>query len=357
VLCAAGGDIIVGHPADLAAKVDTAALLINSSSSSSNGAMGGSGSKLKGSLSADDLHRFTLQELRSAGLTEAVAPRLQDLLNHFKQLVAAAIATTTTTGSSSSSSSSSAEGLLVRYQSAREAALKRSWVHAPLISLEPKGPATVDAQAFLKVAELAAAAGVSQHTVLWMRQMPAAAVADFTSGGGGAGAAGGGIVVTDLVREVKDSLMKAYNSSSGSASQIGAAAAEGAISTERPLLGLIVTDMLLQHPHLTALRDDALKLVPALLATAGGVNSAGSHEEAAAGMLQAFDLLAPSIKLPARVLQALLGSKPCLSWTLEDVGHVRKALWLGIDVAITNTPIAQLGVVRKGEGMICKGAG
>lgn len=320
--------MLVGHPADLAARVDAAALPVTNSSSSSS-----RGPQQQPHITADQLHTYSLQELRAAGLSEQAAPALQSLLRQFKQLL------------------DTHAVKHARVVSVQEAVQQRSWVHTPLISLEPKGPAAVDARAFVQVSELAAAAGVSGHTVLWLRQMPPAVQAAATAAGSSSAAAG--IVVTELAATVKQGMVG--TSSSTDAGQPGGQKADP--STHRPLLGLIVADMLLQQePELAALQKagDARKLAAALLATAGGVASSSSNsEEGAAVVLDAFDVLAPSIKLPPRVLQSFLDSAPCLAWTLEDVGHTRRALWLGIDVAITNTPMAQLAVVQEEEVTIC----
>lgn len=322
-----GGEMVVGHPADLAARVDAAALLANNNSSSSRGA------EQPPHITADQLHAYSLQELRTAGLSEQAAPTLQSLLRHFKQLLDAHAAKHTSTDS--------------KVVSVQEAVQQRSWIHTPLISLEPKGPAAVDAQAFLQVSQLAAAAGVSGHTVLWLRQMPPAVQA------AAAATAASSVVVSQLAAAVKQG-MAGTSSSSTNAGQTGGQAAH---PTQRPLLGLIVADMLLQQePQLAALQKagEARKLAAALLATAGGVaSSSGNIEEGAAAVLDAFDVLAPSIKLPPKVLWSFLDSAPCLAWTLEDAGHTRRALWLGMDVAITNTPMAQLAVVEKEQGTIC----
>lgn len=323
--------MIVGHPADLAARVDAAALPATKSSSSSRGA------EQPPHITADQLHTYSLQELRAAGLSEQAAPALQSLLRQFKQLLDAHAV---------KHASTAAEMVSVQ-----EAVQQRSWVHTPLISLEPKGPAAVDARAFVQVSQLAAAAGVSGHTVLWLRQMPPVVQAAATAAGSSGAAAG--VVVTELAAAVKQGMVG--TSSSTDAGQPGGQ--KGDPSTHRPLLGLIVADMLLQQePELAALQKagDARKLAVALLATAGGVASSSSNsEEGAAVVLDAFDVLAPSIKLPPRVLWSFLDSAPCLAWTLEDLGHTRRALWLGIDVAITNTPMAQLAVVQKEEVTIC----
>jgi hypothetical protein len=327
--------MIIGHPADLAAQADPAALPTSTTTNSS------APEQQRTRVTADELHTFSLQELRAAGLTDQAAPALQAVLQQFRELLEAAQA-----------SNSSSTGGSNKVLSVQDAMQQRSWVQTPLISLEPKGPAAADAQAFIKVSEAAAAAGVSQHTVLWLRQMPA--VVSSSTGGGGSGSGGGSsgrVLVTELAQAVKQGM-----SSSSNISAAGQASAPSHISKQRPLLGLIVADMLLQQHELSALQKeaDASKLTAALLATAGGVfSSAGSSEEGAAVVLDAFDVLAPSIKLPPRVLHSFVTSKPCLAWTLEHAGHTRKAMWLGIDVAITNTPIAQLSEVQREKGTLC----
>lgn len=322
--------MIIGHPADLAAQVNPAALPATTTNSSA-------ADKQRAHVAADELHTFSLQELRAAGLTEQAAPTLQALLQQFRELLEAAKASN---GSSADSSS--------KILSVQDAMQQRSWVQTPLISLDPKGPAAIDAHAFVKVSEVAAAAGVGQHTVLWLRQMPAGP--NSSSGGGGGGGSSDNVAVTELAQAVKQGM---------ASSNTSAAAGQGPQSQnskQRPLLGLIVADMLLQQPELSALHTGAevSKLTAALLATAGGVSSsANSYEEGAAIVLDAFDVLAPSIKLPPRVLHSFVASAPCLAWTLEHEGHTRKAIWLGIDVAITNTPMAQLSVVQREEGILC----
>jgi hypothetical protein len=320
-------------------------------------------------ITADQLYTFSLQELRAAGLTEAAAPSLRSLLAQFRELLDSAAANSSSAGSAGSDGPArtvAGDGA-VGTNSVQAAAAARSWVSSPLISLEPKGLAATDAAAFEGVAALLTAAGLDAHAVLWMRQMPptTAAARDSgkgsgsSSGGGGGGGgnrgsdAGSSVIVTDLARTIVASL-------SGSSSSRG----DGGV---RPLLGLIVTDMLLQQKHLAALKDDTAKLVPAVLATAGGVDSCSSSnggssssssslstEECAAKVLQSFNVLAPSIKLPAGVLEAFLAAKPCLAWTLEGEAHARKAMWLGLDVAITNEPMAQLAVIKQEGGSLCK---
>lgn len=364
----------MGHPADLAARVDVAALAVNSSSSRHDDAASSSSSsknqqqkKLKAAatpVSADQLHGFSLRELRSAGLSEDAAPSLPALLQTFGQLI-------TATASSINISSSDRDALL---RSAQEAAQERSWQQVPVLSLELKGPDAVDAQAFLKVGQLAAAAGVSQHILLWMRQMPASVAAAARARAAAAADVGSSsskssaqhspssaddevVVVTDLAREVKQALSTniSSNSRAATSSTTNVTSMAGAVA-DRPLLGLIVADVLLKQPQLAALQHDASKLTPALLAAAGGTGSGGANTTAAgvAAVLDTFDVLAPSIKLPAAVLRSFLDNTACLAWTLEGAGHVRKALWLGMDVAITNTPMAQLDVVTKEEAGFCK---
>jgi hypothetical protein len=311
--------MIIGHPADLAAQADPAALPATTTINSS------APEQQRTRVTADELHTFSLQELRAAGLTKQSAPTLQALLQQFRELLEAAkVSNSSNTGRSS------------KVLSVQDAMQQRAWVQTPLLSLEPKGPAAVDAQAFIKVSEAAAAADVSQHTVLWLRQMPSG---------------GSSVLVTELAQAVKQGMASSSNTAAA-----GQASAPSLNINQRPLLGLIVADMLLQQQELSALQKEAdvSKLTAALLATAGGVSSsAGSSEQGAAVVLDAFDVLAPSIKLPPRVLHSFVASKPCLAWTLEHVGHTRKAVWLGIDVAITNTPMAQLSEVRQEEGALC----
>lgn len=313
--------MIVGHPADLAAQVNAAALPSANTSTAQRSAR----------TAADQLQDYRLLELRSAGLSEQAAPTVQSLLQQFRQLLDSDPADSTGVN---------------KLTSVQEAMQQRNWVGTPLVSLEPKGPAAVDAQAFIKVSKLAAAAGVSQHTVLWLRQMPAAAV----SSTGGKRAGVGGVMVTDLAKTVKQGIANSSRDTADSS-------AAGQLK-QQPLLGLIVADVLLKQPGLSALQQagGASKLTAALLATAGGVDaSSSSSEEGAAIVLDAFDVLAPSIKLPPRVLHSFVASKPCLAWTLEGAAHAKKAMWLGIDVAITNAPMAQLAVIQKEEGTFCNG--
>lgn len=303
--------MIVGHPADLAARVDPSALPAHGSSSSN---------KPPAKVTADKLHRYSLQELRAAGLSEQTAPTLQALLQQFRELLDSGLP------SSGRQDSSSATVL-----SAHKAAELRSWVDTPVISLEPKGPAAVDVQAFMRVTEVAVAAGVSQHTVLWLRQMDADSNA---------------VVVTELARAVKQGQENITSRTGQGQAAVGL----------RPLLGLIVADMLLLQSELSAVQQsgDAGQLATALLAAAGGMlDNSESPQDGAAVVASAFDVWAPSIKLPPQVLRSFVASKPCLAWTLEDEGHARRAMWLGIDVAITNTPMSQLALVREEESTIC----
>jgi hypothetical protein len=358
VAAATGGDMVVGHPADIAAQVDAAALpgsgMESSSSKSEQAGSNGAGNMQGSKLPLNQLHMYTLQELHAAGLSEATAPTLHAFLKQFQQLVASgppgsSNSDNAASDNTASGSSSSSPGAFVPVQ---EAAEQRSWVQTPLVHLEPKGPAAVDAQAFLAVAHAAAAAGVSQYSVLWLRQMPPGTAAGSSS------SSDSSIVVSHLANSIKQGLQD-VSSSAGKVSSAGTAQ-EGAAQqrTQGPLLGLIVADLLLQQPELSALQavGDASKLTAALLATAGGVaDSSSTAEEGAAVVLDAFDLLAPSMKLPARVLQSYVASKPCLLWTLETAGHVRKAMWLGIDMISSNVPVAHDKVTQQEGSSLCKG--
>jgi hypothetical protein len=350
--CAAatGGDMLVGHPADIAAQVNAAALpgyVADSSSISSD-----AGSKQGSQLPLNQLHKYTLQELHAAGLSDATAPTLHSFLEQFQELVASGPPGSSRTRDNTASSSSS----LGSFVPVQKAANQRSWVRTPVVHLEPKGPAAVDAQAFLAVAHAAAAAGVSQYSVLWLRQMPPGTAAASSSSNAT------GIVVSQLANSIKQGLQDV---GSGAGKVAAAGTAQEAASKQRmqgPLLGLIVADLLLQKPELSAVQaaGDASKLSATLLATAGGVYVAGSSntataEEGAAVVMDAFDLLAPSMKLPPRVLQSYVASKPCLLWTLETAGNVRRAMWLGIDMICSNAPIAHDKVVQQEASSLCKG--
>jgi hypothetical protein len=83
---------------------------------------------------------------------------------------------------------------------------------------------------------------------------------------------------------------------------------------------------------------------------------AGNIASSAAAVLDAFDVLAPSIRLPPAVLAYFVSQKPVLAWTLEKDSDVRKAMWLGLDVGISNAPVQQAAYVAGNAGL-CDASG
>jgi hypothetical protein len=87
------------------------------------------------------------------------------------------------------------------------------------------------------------------------------------------------------------------------------------------------------------------------MSSSGGSNS--SSTSSAAAVLDVFDVLAPSIRLPPALLAQLVSQKPVLAWTLEQDSEVHKAMWLGLDVGISNVPVQQADYVKRNEPGLC----
>lgn len=283
------------------------------------------------------LHTHTLQQLRAAGLSAATAPTLAAVLAAFGQL----LKQQQQPAAAAPGGSQPAGGSRIR-KTAAAAAAARAWRGVPVLNVEVKGAAAMSQQAWHKVADAAAAAGVSRHVILWLRQMPP----PF--------AVGHSKVATQLAADLQTALGRSSSSSSSNSS-----------NQQRPLLGLIVPDRLLSQPQLSAVaaQGDVFTTASALLAVAGGLadqstaasaNTSASLASHGPAVLEAFDVLAPSIKLPAAVLELFLRSKPCAAWTLESARHYKKALWLGLDVGITNNPLAQEAALKQQQDAMCR---
>jgi hypothetical protein len=227
----AGGDYVIGHPADLAQKA---------SSSSSN------------RVKPEQLHQHTLAELRAAGVDAAAAPGLHVVLQHFAQLRrnkphgGKQYMARLKPGRSSSSSRSSSSTVV------GAATQRDNWQHIPLLALELKGPASVNLEAWKGVIRAVKSAGVADSTMLWLRQ-PAGA-GGSSSNGGSSGRP------TKGLQEVTGAVPAAVSNSSGSRSSVvlqlahslrnhitRSSSSKGRHSMVRkgPLLGLIVPDQLL----------------------------------------------------------------------------------------------------------------
>jgi hypothetical protein len=103
-----------------------------------------------------------------------------------------------------------------------------------------------------------------------------------------------------------------------------------------------------------SLLQAAAGLQPATISSSRSSSSGGSSS--AAAVLDVFDILAPSIRLPPAVLAHFVSQKPVLAWTLEKVSDVRKAMWLGLDVGISNAPVQQAEYVGENAGL-CDASG
>jgi hypothetical protein len=339
----AGGELLVGHPSDLAAQLDAAALAALGVAASGGRAREQQQQQQQRQALAAALHTRSLQQLRAAGLGEDAAPTLPQVAALFQRLLQAPPPPAT----AAMASLRVGDEMPFKNLTAREAAAARLWWRVPLLTLELKGQAAASAAAWHAVVDATAAAGVASRTILWMRQAPPAAGAE----------AGGG---TEAVTRVAGALRQRWLL--GPSSQPGAAGAEDAAP---PLLGLIVPDALLQQPHLAPLAaggaagDAAGTLTSALLATAGGLAGPGSPAGGAASpgaaattassntVMAAFDVLAMSIKLPAGVFASALQFRPCMAWTLSSAWDHHKAVRLGLDAACSNTPLAQERALRQ----------
>lgn len=297
-----GGELIVGHPADLVQHARAVG-----SSSSNNKA---------GNLVAGFIHEHTLSKLRAAGIGEAAAPLLQTVLHHFAQLV----------GDEHEQQSTAATAAVGR----------DNWQHTPVLSIELKGPAASSLEAWKQVIRLANAAGVSAYVLLMVRQPSSSSR--------------GRPALLQLAAGMKEASAKA----AGSRKDNRLATAAG------PLLGLIVPDALLQQQLLRQQKPDkiinstAATHVLLLQAAGAGVSLAttGAGHQAtaaaagaagnitAAAVLEMFDVLAPSIKLLPSILTELVGMKPVMAWTLESDEDEHRAMWLGLDLCSSNRPVA-----------------
>jgi hypothetical protein len=213
----AGGDFVIGHPADLAHKA---------SSSSSN-------------VAPDLLHEHDLAELRAAGVDAAAAPALHTILRHFAQL-----RRSRPPGSSNSKSKqhgrSSSSSKLAAVSVVDAAENRDSWQQVPLLALELKGPASISVEAWQDVISAVKSAGIEDSTVLWLRQ-PAATLS------------GPGTAAGNDVSSSEDSTSSSSSSSSRSVVlQLAQSLRKHTGSTTKrstksngPLLGLIVPDKLM----------------------------------------------------------------------------------------------------------------
>jgi hypothetical protein len=225
----AGSDFVIGHPVDLAHKA--------SRSSSSNK-----------KLAPEQLHKHDLAELRAAGVDAAAAPALHTVLRHFAQLQR-----NKPPGSNSNKSKQQGHGSSSKLAavSVVEAAEKRdSWQQVPLLALELKGPASISTEAWLDVISAVKSAGITDSTVLWLRQPPGAAAAAASVRRvllEGSGTAAGASISDrssssdSVVLQLAQSLRKHTTTISSSSSS----KTRPNLKSDGPLLGLIVPDKLM----------------------------------------------------------------------------------------------------------------
>lgn len=223
---------------------------------------------------------------------------------------------------------------------ASEAASDRTgWQGVPLLGLELKGQAAVQLPTWQEVVNLAKSADVADATILLLRQQTSTrrSSSDEQS------------ALLQLAEGIKQAATKAA----------GAA---------RPLLALIMPDslMLQQQQQQQKPSRNSSAVAQSLLLQAAGANSILTSTDSkgtqaaevgpyqADTVLNAFDILAPSIKLPVAVLAELVRLKPAFTWTLESREDIRKAMWLGSDVGSNSKPVQQKMQIQQDENL-CSG--
>lgn len=206
VIRLSGGELIVGHPADIVQ------LARKSSKSSREGI----------TLTPGLLHRHSLAELRAAGVGAGAAPLLSAIARHFAQLRRSKpISSTGSTGGT----------IQLHNVPVSQAAAERSFRHVPVLSLELKGPAAYDIDAWKEVVSTAESAGVTDAAVLWLRHQFS------TTGAAGSSNSsdGGQSPVVRLAQSIKRSNMSSSRGSSSRGTGAGV-----------PLVGLVVGDQVMK---------------------------------------------------------------------------------------------------------------
>lgn len=70
--------------------------------------------------------------------------------------------------------------------------------------------------------------------------------------------------------------------------------------------------------------------------------------------LEPFDVLAPSMLLPSGVLARLASWKPLVGWVVDSSSDAKRAVWLGIDVAVSNMPVQQSAYLAHEGDTVCQ---
>lgn len=321
-----GGEFVVGHPADLGQLAKT-------SSSSSRGKAT--------ALAPGLLHGHTVAELRAAGVNADAAPLLQTVLSHFAELKRSE-QLTTSSHSSTNSSSSSRGSRLTAAQAAQD---RKGWQGVPVLSIELKGPAASSLESWQEVASLAESAEVSDALILMVRHQGSSSRRSSSSSS-----------EQSAVLQLATSLKRQAGSSAGDARKDTA--------LPRPLVGLIVPDSLVlqqqQQQGDTSSSNSAVQAQQLLRRAAGlAINAPAAAPDAnntaaeTAIVLHAFDVLAPSLKLPDSVLAELVQVKPAFAWTLGTTEDIHRAMRLGVDIGSTGSPVLQKSTVQRDHSKLC----